>query len=156
MPNESLFMTYLLFKFLHLAAAIVWLGGMSFMLWFLRPVATSQLQAPQRAPLMAGVMGRFFAAVWLSIAILLVTGTFMLMAVGMKAAPMGWHIMFGIGLLMFLLFGYLYFGPFRHLTSAIALADWPAAGHCLGKIQGLVKVNFALSWLAIAAVFFLH
>jgi uncharacterized membrane protein len=149
-------MVYILSKFLHLAGAIAWIGGMTFMLWILRPVATAQLQPPQRAPLMAGVMGRFFPLVWLSIATLLITGTGMLMAVGMKAAPIGWHLMLGIGLLMFALFGHVYFGPFKRLKLAVAASDWPEAGRRLGQIQAIVKTNFVLGWLAIAAVLFLH
>jgi uncharacterized membrane protein len=127
-----------------------------FMLWILRPVAMAQLQAPQRAPLMASVMGRFFPLVWLSIVVLLITGTGMLMSMGMKAAPIGWHLMLGIGLLMFALFGHVYFGPFKRLKGAVAASDWPEAGRRLGQIQAIVKINFLLGWLAIAAVLFLH
>ena len=147
-------MIYTLSKFLHLAGAIVWLGGMAFMLWSLRPVAAAQLQPPLRAPLLATVMGRFFPMVWLSIAVLLITGTGMLMSVGMKAAPLGWHVMLSIGLVMFALFGHVYFGPFKRLKLAIAASDWPEAGRRLGQIQTVVKINFALGWLAIAAVLF--
>lgn len=149
-------MVYLLSKFLHLAGAIVWMGGMTFMLWILRPVVTEKLQPALRLPLMAGVMGRFFPLVWLSIAVLLITGTGMLMAVGMKTAPIGWHVMLGIGLLMFALFGHVYFGPFKRLKLAITASDWPEAGRRLGQIQAIVKTNFVLGWLAIAAVFFLR
>jgi uncharacterized membrane protein len=149
-------MIYILSKFLHLAGAITWIGGMTFMLWILRPVAMAQLQPPQRAPLMAGAMGRFFPLVWLSIATLLLTGAGMLMSVGMKAAPIGWHVMFGIGLLMFALFGHVYFGPFKRLKQAVAASDWPEAGRRIGQIQTIVKINFALGWLAIAAVLFLR
>jgi uncharacterized membrane protein len=145
-------MIYSLSKLLHLAGAIVWLGGMTFMLWSLRPVAAAQLQPPVRIPFLAAVMGRFFPMVWLSIAVILVTGTGMLMSVGMKTAPLGWHLMLGIGLLMFLLFAHLYFGPFKRLKLACTAADWPEAGQRMGQIQTLVKTNFALGWLAIAAV----
>ncbi len=149
-------MVYLLSKFLHLAGAIVWMGGMTFMLWILRPVVTEKLQPALRLPLMAGVMGRFFPLVGLCIAALLVTGTGMLMTVGMKAAPLGWHVMLGIGVLMFALFGHVYFGPFKRLKLAVAATDWPEAGRRLGQIQAIVKTNFVLGWLAIAAVLFLH
>ena len=149
-------MVYLLSKFLHLAGAIVWMGGMTFMLWILRPVVTEKLQPALRLPLMAGVMGRFFPLVGLCIAALLVTGTGMLMTVGMKAAPLGWHVMLGIGVLMFALFGHVYFGPFKRLKLAVAATDWPEAGRRLGQIQAIVKTNFVLGWLAIAAVFFLR
>ena len=145
-------MSYALTKLLHLASAIVWLGGMTFMLWALRPVAAAQLQPPVRAPLLAAVMARFFPLVWLSIAVLLITGAGMLVSVGMKAAPLGWHLMLGMGLLMFAIFGHLYFGPFRRLNLAVAAADWPEAGRRLGQIQKMVQINFALGWLAVACV----
>lgn len=149
-------MIYMFSNFLHLVGAITWIGGMTFMLWILRPVVTVQLEPPQRLRLMAGVMGRFFPLVWLSIAVLLITGTGMLMAVGMKVAPIGWHLMLGIGLLMFALFGHAYFGPFKRLKLAVAASDWPEAGLRLGQIQALVRTNFVLGWLAIAAVLFLR
>ncbi len=145
-------MLYALSKLLHLAAAIVWLGGMTFMLWSLRPVAAAQLQPPQRAPLMAAVMGRFFPLVWVSIAVLLITGTGLLLSVGMKAAPLGWHLMLGIGLLMFAIFGHLYFGPYKRLKLAVTAADWPEAGRRMAQIQTMIHLNFGLGWLAIIAV----
>jgi uncharacterized membrane protein len=147
---------YLAIKFLHLAAAIVWLGGMTFVLGALRPVAVAQLQPPVRLPLMAGVLARFFAAVWGSIVFLLLSGLSMLASVGMKNAPMGWHLMLGIGLLMFAVFGHLYFGPWRRMKAAVAAVNWPEAGRCMAQIHPLVVVNFALGWLAVAVVYLVH
>jgi len=144
-----------LMKFLHLAAAVAWLGGISFMLFALRPAAAEFLPPPQRLPLIMQVMRRFFVAVWLSIAVLLLTGLAMLLGVGMKNAPTGWHLMFGLGLLMFALFGHLYFGPFRRLKQAVAASDWPEGGRRAGQIATLAMVNLALGALAIAAVIFL-
>lgn len=144
-----------LMKFLHLAAAIAWLGGISFMLFALRAAAAEQLAPPQRLPLIAQVLRRFFVLVWMSIAVLLLTGLAMLLAVGMKNAPTGWHLMFGLGLLMFALFGHLYFGPFRRLKQAVAAADWPEGGRRAGQIATLATANLALGALAIAAVIFL-
>ena len=71
-----------LMKFLHIAAAIVWLGGICFMLFSLRPAAAEQLAPPQRLPLIADVLRRFFMLVWLAVAILLVTGLAMLLGEG--------------------------------------------------------------------------
>ncbi|MGH6639374.1 MAG: CopD family protein [Polaromonas sp.] len=144
-----------LMKFLHIAAAIVWLGGIAFMLFALRPAAAAQLAPPQRLPLIAQVLGRFFQRVWEGIGILLVTGLTMLLGVGMKNAPMGWHLMFGLGLLMFALFGHLYFGPFRRLKQAVSASDWPEGGRRVGQIAKLAMTNLALGALAIAAVIFL-
>lgn len=143
-----------LMKFLHILAAIAWLGGVSFMLFALRPAAGQLLAPPQRLPLIAAVLKRFFLLVWPAIAILLLSGLAMLLGVGMKNAPKGWHMMFGIGILMFLLFGHLYFGPFRRLKLAVAAADWPEGGRRVGQIATLATVNLALGALAIAAVIF--
>ena len=144
-----------LMKFLHIAAAVVWLGGIVFMLFALRPAA-AQLPPPQRLPLIAQVLGNFFKRVWEGIAILLVTGLVMLLGVGMNHAPLGWHLMFGTGLLMFALFGHLYFGPFRRLKLAVAAQDWPEGGLRVGQIAKLATLNLVLGTLAIAAVIFVR
>lgn len=145
-----------LMKFLHIAAAFTWLGGATFMLFALRPaLAAGQLAPPQRLPLIVQILTRFFALVWASVAILLLTGLAMLLAVGMKSAPIGWHLMFGIGLLMFALFGHLYFGPFRRLKLAVTASDWPEGGRRVGQIATLAQAILALGALAIAAVIFL-
>ncbi|MCJ7798704.1 MAG: CopD family protein [Polaromonas sp.] len=146
---------YALMKFLHLLAAIVWLGGISVVLMALRPVAAALLSPPQRLPLIAQVLGRFFVLVWLSIGVLLLTGLPMLLSVGMKGAPVGWHLMLGIGLLMFALFGHLYFGPFRRLKQAVGTSNWPEGGRRVGQIVLLALTNLVLGALAIAAVLFL-
>lgn len=146
---------YTLLKFLHLAAAIVWLGGMAFMLLALRP-SLPVLQTPaQRLPLLAAVLRRFFALVWAAIAILLLSGVYMFGHAGAQAAPIGWHLMTGIGLLMFVIFGHIYFALYRPIQRAVAAADWPAAGRRAELTAKLVLLNFVLGWLAIAAVTFL-
>jgi uncharacterized membrane protein len=147
---------YDFFKLLHLVAAVLWLGGMAFVLWALRPVAIAQFQPPLRLPLMTAVLGRFFVAVWASIAVLLLTGTHMLLGTGMKNAPSGWHVMLGIGLLMFAIFGHIYFGPFRRLKAAVAAGTWSEAGRRLAQMHPWVVLNFGLGWLAVAAVYLLH
>jgi uncharacterized membrane protein len=140
-------------KLLHLVAAVIWLGGMTFMLGALRPVAVAQLPPPARLPLLTAVLHRFFVAVWICVAVLLLTGTYLLANAGMKNAPVGWHLMLGIGLLMSVIFSFLYFGPFRRLQIAAAAANWPEAGKQMARIHPLVLVNFTLGWLAVAGVY---
>ncbi|MES2977594.1 MAG: DUF4149 domain-containing protein [Pseudomonadota bacterium] len=140
-----------LLNFLHLAAAIAWLGGVGFVVFALRPAA-QQLPPPQRLPLMAAALGRFFALVWICIAVLLVTGLGMFMGAGMKNAPLGWHLMAGLGIVMFAIFGHLYFGPFRRMKAAVAAADWAEGGRRAGQVASLALLNLALGTLAIAAV----
>jgi len=142
-----------LIKFAHLASAIVWMGGMAFMLYALRP-AISMLTPPQRLTLMADVLRRFFAIVRVAIAVLAVTGLSMILHIGMSRAPLGWHLMMGIGLLMFAVFGHLDAGPHRRLQRAVADADWPTAGAQMKRIPLLATINFVLGWIAIAAMRF--
>jgi uncharacterized membrane protein len=143
-------------QLLHIAAAIVWLGGMVFVLGALRPVAMAQLAPPLRLPFMAAVLRRFFLAVWTCIGLLLLSGGHLLAVTGMKNAPIGAHLMLGIGVLMCAIFGHLYFSPFRHMQAAVAAADWAEAGRRMAQIHPLVVLNSILGWLAVAAVYLLR
>lgn len=147
---------YELIKFLHLTGGVLWLGGMAFVLWALRPVAIAQLTPPHRLPLLAAVLGRFFTMVWLSMATLLATGAAMLAGADMQMIPRGWHVMLGLGLLMCAVFAHLYFAPFQRLKTAVAEGNWPEAARRLGQIHPLVILNFTLGWLAVAAVLLLR
>lgn len=139
-------------KFFHLSAGIVWLGGMALVILALRPVAIGQLPPPLRLPLMSGVLSRFFIMVWVSIALILASGFWMLLTTDMALVPRGWHAMSGLGVLMCIIFAYIWFAPFRRLKAAVASSDWPAAGQALGEIHPLVLTNFALGGLAVLAV----
>lgn len=55
-------MIYAALKTVHVLAIILWIGGMAFAHFFLRP-AVAQLEAPVRLRLMHDVLGRFFQAV---------------------------------------------------------------------------------------------
>jgi uncharacterized membrane protein len=141
-----------LLLFLHLAAAIFWMGGMGFVLLALRPAAHAQLQPPQRLPLMVQVLRRFFVIVIASIAVLLATGVPLLLQLSGAQVPRGWHAMAGLGVLMVLVFGHVFFVPWRRMQRAVAAQEWPEGGRRVNQIALLVKVNFALGWIAIAAV----
>jgi uncharacterized membrane protein len=137
---------------LHLAGAIFWMGGMAFAVMNLRPALHELQPPPVRLPLMVGVLRRFFVVVMASIALLLLTGVWLLLQVPGAQAPRGWHAMAGIGVVMMLLFGHIFFAPWRRLRRAVAAQDWPAAGKAMNQIVMLVKVNLGLGWVAIAAV----
>ena len=143
-------------KLLHLAAGIVWLGGMTFMLFALRPALVAQVQGQLRLELLALVLKRFFAIVLGAIAVLLLTGLHLYgagaKAVGMPSIPLGWHLMAGLGILMILLFGHIYFGCFRGIKRAVEAADWRMAAAKAAQIHKLVVVNFVLGWAAVIAV----
>jgi uncharacterized membrane protein len=141
-----------LLLFLHLAAAIFWMGGMAFMVLALRPVLHEQLQPPQRLPLITAVLGRFFVVVAISIAVLLITGVWLLLQVPGAQAPVGWHVMSGLGIVMMLIFGHIWMAPYKRLKAAVAAADWPTGGRNALQVTLLAKVNLGIGWVAIAAV----
>lgn len=149
MPGQLKVILMRLLVFLHLAAAIFWMGGMAFMVLALRAPA-AQLQPPVRLALLAAVLQRFFVVVAVSIAVLLATGGYLLTSA--PAPPPGWHAMAGLGLIMMLVFGHIVLSPYRRMKQAIGRADWPEAGRRMGQITLLAKINLGLGWLAIAAV----
>lgn len=134
---------------LHLSGIIVWVGGMFFAHFCLRPVAAVQLQPGQRLPLLAAVLGRFFKAVAISIVIILLSGFATLAATGFAQAPLHWHVMAGLGLLMSAIFGVIYLQYLPRLEAGVAMLDWPFAGAAMNSIRILVMTNLALAGLTI-------
>ena len=151
-------------KLLHLISAIVWMGGMTFMLFALRPAVTALMEPQPRASLMGEVWRRFFAIVAVAAVVLFASGTHLYTSAfkaakaagGTGSVPLGWNLMLIFGMLMILLFGHIYFAGFRKFKRAVAAAEWPAAAKSAGQIQRLVVINFALGWLASVSVRVVH
>ena len=147
-------------KLLHLIAGIVWLGGMTFMLFALRPAALATLEAQSRAQLMGQVWRRFFALVLAAIVVLFATGTHLYtqtfraarLATGEGSVPLGWNVMLVLGLSMMLIFGHIYFAGFKKYKRAVAAGEWPLASKAAGLIHTMTVINFCLGWAAIVAV----
>ncbi|UCE31396.1 MAG: CopD family protein, partial [Burkholderiales bacterium] len=123
--------------------------GMFFAHHCLRPVVAEQLQPPQRLPLMAAVLGRFFGFVALALALIWASGLGMMTGVGFARAPVAWHLMLLIGLLMTIVYALIVGRHYRRLRTAVAAQDWPAGGEALGAIRRLVGVNLGLGFLVI-------
>jgi uncharacterized membrane protein len=136
-------------KLLHLAAAVVWMGGMAFLLGALRPTL-GVLPPPQRLALIAAVLGRFFVGVWVAIGVLAASGWALIESI--SGAARGGQAMAAIGLVMFAVYAHLFFAPYRRLRRAVQAQDWAAAGAQVKAIARLATVNFVLGWIAIAAV----
>lgn len=130
---------------LHALAAVIWVGGMFFAYYCLRPVAASQLPPELRLPLWSQVFKRFFPWVWLSIVVLLVTGTFMIIGLGgMAMAGHHVHLMLVIGIVMMLLYAHVFFNPYQTLRRAVAVQDWLSGADALNKIRLIIRINLAL------------
>ncbi len=138
--------------FLHFASVIVWIGGMSFAHFCLRPAAIATLQAAQRLPLMASALGRFFVIVGWSIALLWVSGIAMFLEAVSAGArpPWNWNAMAAIAAVMTLVFGAIVLRRHPRMREALQAGDLPAAGAALDGIRRLVVLNLVLGWVVVA------
>jgi uncharacterized membrane protein len=134
----------------HILAALFWVGGMAFAYTMLRPAAGA-LEGPVRLTLWRDVFKRFLPWVAVSIVALLVSGYAMLFMIygGFHRAPLFIHLMQGTGILMMLIYGHLYFAPWRRLQAFVRAADWPNAGKQLAMIRKLVAINLALGVITV-------
>ena len=153
---------YALLKTLHVLATVVWVGGMVFAHFFLRP-ALAQLEPPQRLRLMHEVLRRFFGAVGVAALLTLATGLWMIGRVakqavqsgGSFAMPLDWTVMAVLGVLMVAVFGHIRFVLFKRLAVAVTALDWPAGGVALVKLRTWVSVNLALGLTVIVVALLL-
>jgi uncharacterized membrane protein len=136
--------------FLHILAAVVWVGGMFFAHQMLRPAA-GKLDPAQRLPLWRRVFERFFPWVWASIAALLLSGYGMVIwgLGGFARIGLHVHIMQAIGIVMILAFGHLYFSPWARFRRAVDAGDLAAAAAELDRIRGIVTLNLVLGLVVV-------
>jgi uncharacterized membrane protein len=138
-------------KTLHVLSVVLWVGGMVFAHFFLRP-AVAQLEPPQRLRLMHEVLGRFFQAVLAASLLALASGVWMLGRVARRVVqsggsfdmPIAWTVMAVLGTVMVAVFLYIRFVPYRRLGAAVATSAWADGGLALGQIRRLVLVNLML------------
>jgi uncharacterized membrane protein len=150
-------MFYAALKTLHLLCIIVWIGGMVFAQFFLRP-AVATLAAPERVRLMHDVLGRFFNAVLVAAVLALGSGTWMIGRTARQMAqsgvkfnmPIEWMVMALLGFVMLAIFGHIRFALYKRLTRAVAEAAWPAGGAALASIRTWVTVNLVIGVVIVA------
>lgn len=130
----------------HVLATVVWVGGMFFAYFVLRPSVSQVLAASQALPLWSEVLSGFFRWVSLCILLLLTTGYWMLFGEfgGFGGAGAYIHIMHGTGLLMVVVFGHVVGSPFRKLKELTLQENWEQGAAELFKVRRLVALNLAL------------
>jgi uncharacterized membrane protein len=133
----------------HILSAVIWVGGMYFAHQMLRPAA-GKLEPAQRLPLWRRVFERFFPLVWVLIAALLLSGYGMVAVLG-GFGHVGLHIdiMQGIGIVMMLAFGHLYFAPWKRFRRAVDAGDLATAARQLDQIRRIVGFNLVLGLIVV-------
>ncbi len=152
-------MIYTSLKLAHVLATIVWIGGMVFAHFFLRP-AVMNLEVPDRVRLMHEVLRRFFNAVSIALLVTLVTGLWMIGRIAKQTVqsgagfsmPLSWTLMAGFGILMMLIFAHIRFALLKRLSLAAQSMDWDAGAAALASIRTWVSVNLGLGVLIVALV----
>jgi len=136
---------------IHLLAAVVWVGGMFFAHFCLRPVAVKQFEPPQRLTLFNAVFARFFRWVWIAVLTLLGTGYWMIFSHFGGVGGVSWsvHLMQGTGVVMFALYVYLFIKPYTDLRQAVSEERWPDGAKALNRIRQIVITNLTLGIVTI-------
>ena len=152
-------MLYALMKTVHLLGIVVWVGGMFFTLYCLRPAAMTTLDGPLRVRLLHAALARFFQVVLVAAVLVLVSGGWMMNQAAQASAaagatfnmPLDWYAMAGLGVLMIAIFGHIRFVLFRRLAQAVDTQAWPAGAAALGAIRQWVVVNLGLGVAIVVA-----
>ena len=149
-------MLYATLKTLHVLSVILWIGGMVFAHFFLRP-AVAQLEPAVRLRLMHDVLGRFFQAVLAVSLLTLVTGVWMLGRVAQQVVlsggsfemPLAWTVMAALGVAMVAIFMHIRFVLYRRFSRLVAASEWTTGGAVLRQIGRWVSINLALGVLVL-------
>jgi uncharacterized membrane protein len=152
-------MLYAVLKSIHLLALIVWLGGMFFAHVCLRP-ALAVIDPPLRLRLMHEVLRRFFGVVTVVVALVFLSGLWMLMSAASSGAasgvgfnmPLDWYAMGIGGVVMMAIFGHIRFVLFTRLQRAVRAQDGAAGAASLGEIRKWVLVNLVLGVLIVVVM----
>ncbi|GAB0057219.1 hypothetical protein SIID45300_01542 [Candidatus Magnetaquicoccaceae bacterium FCR-1] len=136
---------------LHLLAATLWVGGMFFALWIVRPAALS-LELPARVGLWSRILTRFMTVVWVCVLLLPLTGYWMIFQGfgGMANVAPHIHIMEGTGWTMIAIFGVIFFRDFRAMRRMEKECLFPEAGLYIERLRKRVLINLILGLITIA------
>jgi uncharacterized membrane protein len=137
---------YVVLKVLHLLFAVLWVGGMFFAYFVLRPSLVA-IDPPQRMLLHTRVFRRFFLLVWHAMPIMLISGFGMLFLIGgMNFVPWPIHAMAALGVIMSAVFLAIVFGPYRKFRRT---TDRTRMASSLDNIRRLIGLNLILGLLTV-------
>ena len=147
-------MLYAILKAFHLLAVIVWVGGMAFMLFCLRPAARV-LEPPARVTLMHAALRRFIIMVVAAVSVLFVCGVAMIGIAWSTARraglgfnmPLDWYTMITGFFVMLAVLIHIRSVLFRRLDTAVREQRWADGAAALGAIRWEVSINLVIGAL---------
>lgn len=139
-----------LFKLIHLLAVVIWVGGMFFAYMVLRPSLAGAFKQQERLRLWDRVFSRFFKWVWLAVLLLYSSGFYMVYQHGgIGHVPSYIHLMLLLGIVMLLIYAYVFLGCYARYSLLVADKDWPNADTLLATMRKLIAGNLALGLLTV-------
>ncbi len=133
---------------LHILGAVIWVGGMFFLYFVLRP-ATFGMELADRLGLWRRCLDTFFPWLWGAIAALLGSGYGMTIAFADDIDGIHILIMQVLGWIMILIFGHVYFSPYRRLREALDSGDNDGAARQIERIRPTLIANLALGLITV-------
>ncbi len=133
---------------LHILGAVIWVGGMFFLYFVLRP-ATFGMELADRLGLWRRCLDNLFPWLWGSIAALLGSGYGLTLFFPDEIDGLHILIMQVLGWIMILIFGHIYFSPYRRLREALDNGDNDGAARQLGSIRPTLIANLALGLITV-------
>lgn len=136
---------------LHILSVVIWVGGMFFAHFMLRPSTIEVLEPPLRLTLWLAVFKRFFFWVWIASIMVVLSGYWIIFGIfnGMANTGIPIHIMSLNGLVMLLIFNFIYFKPYQKFKCAVEEKDYPIAAQQMNNIRLLVTTNLIIGLLTI-------
>jgi len=136
---------------MHVLTAVIWVGGLFFAYFVLRPVAAGMLETHDRLNLWRKVLKRFFLVVWISVIILFSTGYWMTLSLfgDVVHVPHYISVMQVLGILMVLIFFYVYFSTYQRLQKHLMIDNYGPASKILGEMRRFFGINLFLGVIVI-------
>ena len=133
----------------HILAMTAWVGGMAYALLVMRP-SLALLAAPaDRMAVLGDTFRRFFRIVWVAMPLVLLSGWAMIFGVYGGFAHLPWpvNVMYGLGLVMAVIYLVIVFGPYRRFRAQ----PGPDAA---ATIRKLIHANLGLGVIVIVVASF--
>jgi uncharacterized membrane protein len=131
----------------HLVCAVIWVGGMFFALMILRP-SLAGLEPAQRVAVHNRVFRKFFLVIWHVMPIAIISGYVMIWLLygGFARLPWNVNVMQALGWIMAVIFGVIFFAPYRRFRAAASTARAAQAGETIRK---LIAANLVLGLVVV-------
>lgn len=138
--------------FLHVFAAIIWIGGMIAVRLAVHPSLAVIEEREKRLELVIGALNRFFLMVSPSIVILGITGIVMMLGIGFKGVPELYvtvHIKTQIWMVMAVIYGVIYY-RFVMAKKSFAGGDMDTTAKQLAPLsKWMIPANIFLGLIAV-------